>query len=251
MMKFDNNSKKEIEEALIIKNGVEEFLKKYRDTPHGELKEWGINNGCEISTKYNSEVIFEPFITGSYRTHDGMCYHRKIRIECLNTGYTDMYNSDIYYDVKSKVLFTIKTIPADSDNLGVISIRKPHIVNEEILREYEEWKASCKKYNDEQVGRLSKLVGLSMGKIYKFKKDNGITTLQITQIYECLTTRYISSSMLEKFEKGDFKWDRYYSIFDPKKEYSTFGMLPHTRFIIALSLDLIGTDNNSILLENK
>lgn len=241
-------NKKEIQEALENKRSLEKFLEKSYEYSHGELEEFSYNNGCEISNKLGIQL--ESIITGSYSTNNyGQCYCRKIRIECIDTSIVDMDGKKIFYDVVSKKPFIVKITPADGWEIGWISVKNPRMISEKILKEYEEWKTSCKKYNEEQILKVSKILGTSKEVVANFKGKNNLNTFTLIKVGECIQSMFISRNLLSKFQEKSFTWSNYYNFFE-----ESFGNLPFTIRIIEMALVLLevqGYENNAHILSNK
>lgn len=242
MKKF---KKEEIEQALENKRNLEKFLKTASKYKHGELEEFGYDNGCEISNK--AGVSLESIITNSYTTHSyGRCHHRKIRVECIDTSIIDMDGNKVYYDVISKKAFVVKIVPADGWDIGWISVRPPRMIDESVLEDYEAWKASCKKYNKEQIRKTSEVFKASEKIVAEFKHSNALSTFELITLTKCVQEMYISNNLLKKFQNGKFTWRNYDNIFQ-----ESFGNLPFSVRIIEASLALLedlGYENNQHIL---
>lgn len=239
----------EMAHNIEIYNKLMAKLPEFYELKEGEKTIFEYNNGCEIYNKRNPDVIFESIITRTYRTHNvSECHCRKIIAEAVHTGFSDMNQKSIYYDVKGKVLFIVKIIEGDGYDLGAISIRRPYLADAEYMKGYEDWKRQCKSYNDEQVQRLSTLLGITRREIYFYKNKYSWKTRDLSNAYEVLTSKFISKSQLENFEAGKFSWDRYYDIFKDEYGVLDFGSLTATVQAIETACTLLGNHPNNIHL---
>ena len=238
------------------KKALDKYVENIKNTTvAGEEREWSYGR-CNRIYCHNDDVSFKIEFFDPIKTwDDGIVYSGKVFINCVNTNILDIEDNKIYYDTIGKVPFVVIKVSSDGWSGNIIRIRNPFVITPELLREYEEWKTSCKKYNEKIFSNLNTTIRIENKKfnLFKFKRENRLTTEDIRLMTEILRNVYISRNKLNQFNTGDFSWMRFDEIFDTEDIF--LSCLPVTVKIIEASLLLLEKkelkDNRTIIKSFK